>query len=151
VSGRLALAAALLLVSVRAAEAAGVQVKKSQQGLTYSVRVPDNYDRAQGGLLVVGFHGRTQSHDVMMRTLLSFDWLKDAVLVSVDAPADKVWQAKDLAPVSALLPELKREHHALRTICYGLSAGAFFSAARSRARAASRRKSGHSPSRRARR
>jgi dienelactone hydrolase len=118
------LGALVLLLTPRAE--AGVQVKKSRGGWTYSLRVPEGWDRPRGGLLVVGFHGRGQSHDVMMKTLLSFDGLKDAVLAAPDAPRNALWGPDDLAPAADLLAELAQEHHATRTVGFGFSAGAYF-------------------------
>src|SRR5437764_4799333 len=121
------LAAVLVLVAAPAWAGAPTDTRKSEKGLDYLLRVPQDYDRSRGGLLVLSLHGRGEVKENFMRTTLSMKWLDKAIVACPQAPnADKMWSATELEPMGDLLRELQDEFHPARTIVYGFSAGAYF-------------------------
>ncbi|MBI3724146.1 hypothetical protein HY251_09375, partial [bacterium] len=80
------LAIVLVVLGAAPARADGVETKQSSQGLTYSVRVPDGWDRKKGGLLAVGFYGRGDSHARFLSVYTGIAYLASAVLVAPEAP-----------------------------------------------------------------
>ncbi len=121
------IAAFLVLAGPAATACTAAETKQSARGMTYSIRVPDGYDRAKGALLVVGFHGWGGEHTQLMRGMEAFGFLRDAILVAPNAPKAAAWEEADLDPTADLLDELKRGFNVQRTIAFGFSRGAYFS------------------------
>jgi predicted esterase len=128
---RLAIGLSTFLALAPAALAAGQpEERRSEKGLEYSIRVPDGYDRARGGLVVFALHGRGGSHADFMRMTLGYEWLRQAVIVAPQAPnLAKTWDPTDLAPMTDLVREVSEEQHPARVVFFGHSAGGFFSMA----------------------
>lgn len=106
---------------------AASETKRSAKGITYSIRIPDGYDRTKGALLVVGFHGWGGNNEELMRGLQAMSHLKEAILVTPNAPKAAAWEEADLEPVADLVSEVAREHRPPRTVAFGFSRGAYFS------------------------
>jgi predicted esterase len=116
----------LLVVLAGPAFAGNPEVKRSEKGMTYSLRVPDGYDRSKGGLLVLALHGRGGKHTEFMDTMKAMAFLKDAIVATPQAPTNATWDAADMAPLSDLIAELQEQWSPARTLCFGFSAGGYF-------------------------
>src|SRR5579871_3436762 len=115
----LGLAFAATLLALPAPAFAGVEVKTSEKGITYSIRMPQDYDRAKGAILVIGFHGRGGNNKNFMDALNQYDCLKSAIVVTPNAPGNAMWETNDVPVISDLIQELQRVHHPPRTIACG--------------------------------
>ncbi|MBI3726331.1 dienelactone hydrolase family protein [bacterium] len=126
---RLCFTAALVAVLVASAPSAfaGPEVKKSEKGIVYSIRFPQDYDKAKGAVLVIGFHGRGGNQVNFMDALERYSFLKSALLVTANAPKEAMWDASDLPAIGEMILELQRAHRPPRTIVCGFSAGGYFS------------------------
>jgi predicted esterase len=120
---------ALLVVLATPALEANPVVKKSEKGIEYSIRVPQNYDKSRGAMLVIGLHGSGDKQSNLMNAMAnSMKWLDKAIVVTPQAPnASAQWNQDDVDAITDLVRELQDEHHPPRTVLYGFSAGAYFS------------------------
>ncbi len=120
--------AALVVLLAAPVLAGEPETRKSEKGLEYSIRVPRNYDKATGALLVVALHGSGEKQANFMRTMHSMKFLDKALIICPQAPSAQArWEHGDLESVADLIRETQEEHHPPRTVLYGFSAGAYFS------------------------
>lgn len=119
--------AVLLALAALAAPACAAEVKRSEKGMTYSVRVPAGYDVAKGAVLVVGLHGQGGNNAQFMSHIESLGLLGDALLVAPNATAGAAWEESDVDLVADLIRELRGQYRIVRAIAFGFSRGAYFS------------------------
>src|SRR4051794_21157837 len=102
---------ALLALLAVPAFAGDQETRHSEKGLEYSIRVPKNYDKATGALLVVALHGSGEKQANFMRTMVSMKWLDKAIIICPQAPSSAArWEHGDLASVGDLIREVQEEH-----------------------------------------
>lgn len=118
---------ASLILFTSSAEA-GVEVKKSNQGMDYSIRLPSGHDVRKSTRLVFAMHGRGGNHARFMRIVnQGASHLADAILVAPNAPTNAQWSLDDLPVIAKLIDEVKAEHSVSHTIMFGFSMGAYCS------------------------
>ncbi len=123
---KLLLLTGLCLLFFTAPATAQTEVRESRSGVTYSIRVPANYDPANGGLLVIGLHGQGGSHTGFIRSVAQAGYLSDAVVAAPNAQKGAAWEAADVEPVADMIAELRGQYRAFRVIAFGYSRGAYF-------------------------
>jgi len=121
----LAILVALASLALAAPARADVEVKRSEKGMTYSIRVPAGWDATRGGLLILGLHGQGGSHEKFMPLLEQAPFWADAVLVAPDATAGAAWEEGDIDLVADLAREVRARLGTLRTVALGFSRGAY--------------------------
>ncbi|MBL4849330.1 MAG: HEAT repeat domain-containing protein [Planctomycetes bacterium] len=115
------------LIANTAPTEAGVEVKKSREGMTYSIRIPAGYIHQQGARLVFAMHGRGDVHTRFMSVVQGASYLNNTILIAPNAPTNAQWALADLPVIAALVDEIKARYHVTRTIFFGFSMGAYCS------------------------
>jgi predicted esterase len=123
----LALGLLTVLLGPSSLAEAGVEVKKSQGGMEYSIRLPADFSSTKGARLVFAMHGRGGSHTRFMGVVVRAPYLNDAILVAPNASTNAQWSLKDLPVIAKLIDEVKARYHVTRTIMFGFSMGAYCS------------------------
>ncbi|KAF0244127.1 MAG: hypothetical protein FD180_2788 [Planctomycetota bacterium] len=101
--------------------------KTSAKGLTYQLRLPDNYAKGKHPL-VVGLHGAGGTCANFMQWMSSpqATFPKDAILLAPQALKNGAWDKEDTEPLADLVREMKAAHTPVRTIGFGFSRGAYY-------------------------
>ncbi len=109
-----------------AATCGAAEVQTAANGLTYSIRVPNNWEAGEQPLMVVGFHGWGGNHANFIRSMESFAFLNNAIVIAPDAPKAAAWEEADIQPVDELIADLQKRYKPGRTVAFGFSRGAYF-------------------------
>ncbi|MCE9584186.1 MAG: HEAT repeat domain-containing protein [Planctomycetes bacterium] len=118
---------AALLLMAASALASPPEQKTSGKGLTYQIRLPDNYTKGKHPL-VFALHGAGDNCADFMRWISSPESTlpKEAILVAPQALKDGAWDKEDLEPLAELIRDMKAAHAPTRTIGFGFSRGAYY-------------------------
>ena len=109
-----------------AAHETGDFVKIAPQGATYTLHVPDDYDRRQGATLLFWLHGAGDNHANAARGFLSCRLKRDWIVVFPDARARGAWQNDEYERVIDVHNAVLGNYNVRRSFIGGFSRGGFF-------------------------
>jgi poly(3-hydroxybutyrate) depolymerase len=127
----LALAGAFLLFGISpreslAAHETGDFVLKAQKGATYTLLVPEDYDRRKGATLLFWLHGAGDNHANAARSIKARAFKPQWIVAIPDATANGSWQPDELDRVMDVVDEVEKAYTIRRTFIGGFSRGGFF-------------------------
>ncbi|MCU0727601.1 MAG: hypothetical protein MUE73_17725 [Planctomycetes bacterium] len=125
-----ALLVALLVAPAASAppadHATGEFVLTAPKGATYTLIVPDSYDRKSGATLLLWLHGAGDNHANAARGAKSFS-LPDGWITAIpDARASGAWQMDEEDRVMDVVDQVVKAYHVRRLFIGGFSRGGFF-------------------------
>ena len=104
----------------------GEFVLTAPKGATYTLLVPDSYDRKSGTTLVLWLHGAGDNHANAARGVKSFGTKPDWIYAIPDARANGAWQMDEEDRVMDVVNQVEKAYHVRRTFIAGFSRGGFF-------------------------
>ncbi len=104
----------------------GSFVRTAPKGATYTLIVPDSYDRKKGATLLFWLHGAGDNHANAARGLKSYGFKPDWILVIPNAQARGSWQMEEMERVMDVFETVCRAYTIRRSMIGGFSRGGFF-------------------------
>jgi pimeloyl-ACP methyl ester carboxylesterase len=117
---------ALALLALAAPVFAANESGTSAKGVPYSIRVPDGYDPAKPGILVVDIHSEILGGEKTQFTyqLEMAEWLQSAVILAPHGTkTEKNGESWSEDGILELVRETRAKHKTLRTIVFGRDLG----------------------------
>ena len=124
--GLFAVAAASPVHEARAAHEVGTFVKTAPKGATYTLIVPDSYDRRKGTTLLLWLHGAGDNHANAARMFQARSFKPDWIVAVPDAKAQGSWQGEEEDRVMDVVDEVEKNYMIRRALVGGFSRGGFF-------------------------
>jgi predicted esterase len=104
----------------------GEFVLTAPKGATYTLIVPDSYDRKKGATLFLWLHGAGDSHTNAARGVKSYNFRPDWIFAVPDAKANGSWQMEEEDRVMEVVDRVQAAYNIRRTFIGGFSRGGFF-------------------------
>jgi predicted esterase len=109
-----------------AAHETGDFVKTAPLGATYTLHVPDSYDRKKAATLLFWLHGAGDNHANAARAYLSYRLKQDWIVVFPDAREGGSWQTDEYERVIDVHDAVLAAYNVRRSFIGGFSRGGFY-------------------------
>ncbi len=104
----------------------GEFVLTAPKGASYTLIVPDSYDRKKGATLLLWLHGAGDNHANAARGAKSFGLPEGWICAVPDARANGAWQMDEDDRVMDVVDQVEKAYHIRRLFIGGFSRGGFF-------------------------